>query len=71
MAHLDMMKAYNTVVISHHKEPEDHGAGGSACEDEVHVVSPRLVMQVVNPHHVPEPDEMDGSDSALKELLCK
>jgi hypothetical protein len=71
MAHLDMMKAYDTVVISHHKEPEDHGAGGSCCEDEVHVVSPRKSTKVANPHHAPEPDEMDGSDSALKELLCK
>ena len=71
MAHLDMMKAYDTVVISHHKEPEDHGAGASACEDEVHVVSPRKSTKLANPHHAPEPDEMDGSDSALKEILCK
>jgi hypothetical protein len=69
--HLDMMKGYDTVLISHQKEPAEDREDVRTQEDDMHVVSPRLVMQVVNPHHVPEPDDMDGSDSALKELLCK
>jgi len=71
--HLDMMKGFDTVIISHQKELGEDRAEGRTQEqdDDMHVVSPRLVMQVVNPHHAPEPDDMDGSDSALKELLRK
>jgi hypothetical protein len=65
--HLDMMKGHDTVLVTHQKQQ----AKTQAAEDEMEVVSPSLGMQVVNPHHVPEPDDMDGSDSALKELLCK
>jgi hypothetical protein len=69
--HLDMMKGFDTVMISHQKEPDEDRENVPRSEDDMHVVSPRLVMKVVNPHHAPEPDEMDGSDSALKELLRK
>ena len=69
--HLDMMKGYDTVLISHQKEHAEDRADACPSEDDVRVVSPRLTMQVVNPQYAPMPDDMDGGDSALKELLCK
>jgi len=66
--HLDMMKGYDTVLISHNKEQhgETHGD-----EEEVQVVSPSLAMQVVNPHYAPTSDKMENEDSDLKGLLLK
>ena len=55
--HLDMMKGYDTVLVSHNPQEKADAQPG---EDEMQVVSPRVVMQVVNPRYAPVPDVFDG-----------
>ena len=68
-SHIDMMRDYNdTVLISHTKEcPPD----ARASEDDIQVVSPCVVMKVVSTQYAPVPDDMDGDDGDLKNLLCR
>ena len=66
--HLDMMKGYDTVLVTHNKQPQ-HNTHMS--EDDIEVVSPSVNMQVVNTHHVPESDLIEPSDCDLKGLLLK
>jgi hypothetical protein len=60
-SHLDMMKDYDTVLITHNKPHED----------DIQVVSPCVVMKVVSTQYAPVPDDMDGADGDLKDLLCR
>jgi hypothetical protein len=69
--HLDMMKGYDTVMISHQKESGEEHVDVRTSEDDIHVVSPVLMIQVVNLDHVSESDDIDGRDSDLKELLWR
>lgn len=66
--HLDMMKGYDTVLITHSKEQNGQT---HADEEEVQVVSPCLAMQVVNPHYAPASDKLETEDCDLKGLLVK
>jgi hypothetical protein len=65
--HLDMMKGYDTVVITHNKDQRSD----THEEEEVQVVSPSIAMQVVNPHYAPTSDKMESDDSDLKGLLIR
>ena len=60
-SHLDMMKDYDTVLITHNKPHED----------DIQVVSPCVVMKVVSTQYAPVPDDMDAADGDLKDLLCR
>ena len=60
-SHLDMMKDYDTVLITHNKPHED----------DIQVVSPCVVMKVVSTQYAPVPDDMDAADGDLKNLLCR
>ena len=66
--HLDMMKGYDTVLITHNKEQHGDTHGD---EEEVQVVSPHIGMQVVNPHYAPTSDKLESDDSDLKGLLIR
>ena len=54
--HLDMMKGYDTVLITHGSQQADTQTG----EDDIEVVSPQMVMRVVNPQYAPPSDLFDG-----------
>ncbi len=66
--HLDMMKGYDTVLVTHSKEQNGQT---HTDEGEVQVVSPCLAMQVVNPHYAPASDQLETDDCDLKGLLIK
>ena len=66
--HLDMMKGYDTVLVTHNKEPQYNT---HTSEDDIELVSPSVAMQVVNTHHAPESDLIEPGDSDLKGLLLK
>jgi hypothetical protein len=66
--HLDMMKGYDTVLVTHSKEQNGQT---HTDESEVQVVSPCLAMQVVNPHYAPASDQLETDDCDLKGLLIR
>ena len=64
--HLDMMKGYDTVLITHGSQQQ---ADTQTSEDDIEVVSPQIVMKVVNPHCAPPSDLFEGmcADSRASE----
>ena len=64
--HLDMMKGYDTVLITHSSQQQ---AETQTSEDDIEVVSPQIVMKVVNPQYAPPSDLFDGicADSRASE----